>query len=412
MTLGISFLALLAAPGLSKEFSTFDYGDESTPVSFGNFDAQHEVRAPAGLMNLYSTATVSGGADVVGRIGATYALNAGDLLSPFTAFTTTSGTAVGELACINLNPGTEASLALALQKWHEVDGNWIVEQTAFVDEWRCPLVTLVNYEPFNGGGTFTYEPGETYRIIVEALARSRANNGSQAITDFCDANALNCGSVNIPGHLIIDRIQIPNQTPVALFHDQTVWYVDAVVNGGVVVTARGCDVDGSVQSVLIKVFLTETATPATGVCANGQHVFNPPAPAIYAGTVFVTDDENVTGGDVGVVQVTLLPPLASAPAGFPDLAAFSPRSTALVETWMDGRGGIEAHRLVVDGIVRSDTRTGHETVDHAASVYYDLTSGQASVVVDGHTTWAGAVAPALPGHAWWDVQPVATPVLG
>jgi hypothetical protein len=409
---GLCLAALLSPAGFADEFTTFDFGDSSTSSGFGNFDEAHDVSSDSGIMNLYATAMVSGGVDVIGRIGATYTLNSGDLLAPFTAFTTTEGTAVGELTCLNIAPGTEASMNLHLQQWHQEGTNWVLVQSVFVDEWRCPLITLVDFEPFSGGGTFAYEPGETYRLLVEALARSRATNGSQAVTDFCDSDALGCGGLTIPGHIILRNIQIPNQHPIALFHDSEVWFVDALLNGAVV-TGRACDIDGTVEDlkVWISEFVVQTVTPVGAVCGDGQHIVVVSAPGTFTGNAEGRDDENAFGNDVGVFRVSLLPPVQSAPAGFPDLGVARPSSTATLLTWLGDEGDVEAYRLIADGRVVADTTGGAIPVGHLASVSYDLTRSQASVVLDGQERWSGTVLPALHARGWWDVEPVALPGL-
>lgn len=408
--IGIALFAVVSPTGLADRFTTFDFGEASTQSSFGNFHAEHEVLPANGLINLYADAVISGGADVVGRVGATYILNSGDLLSPFSAFTTTEGVAVGELACLNIMPGTAASLSLTLQKWHLVGETWIVEQVVAVDEWRCPLVTLVDFEIFSGGTMFSYDPGETYRLVVEALAKAQASNGSEAITDFCDANAFDCGSLTIPGHIIIDEIVIPNQRPVALFHDTEVWFVDALLNGAVV-TGRACDIDGTVTEIVVGIseLLTNTTTPVGGICADGQHIVHVVAPGTFTGNAAGRDDENVSGSDVGVFRVSILPPVQSGPVGFPDLAMAQPRSTATLETTLSEDGVVLAYRLLADGLVVADTTHESDGGTHAAVVSYDLLAGRVSVTMDGEQRWSGHVRPVIGARGWWDVEPVLLP---
>lgn len=405
MALAVATLAICPPLGLAKTFTTFNEVELFAQNPSGNYYEEHHATSGTGLAQVYAHAALGGSVDAVVRVGASYVTNAGDILEPFSAVTSTRGTVTGNISCVNFEGGTEGSLALDLQQWRFENSAWVLKDAFPVRTWGCPVVSVV-VDSFSTSAPFTFEPAGTYRVMLQILARARSTDTSQATVDFCASGTVRCGVS--PENVQLQEIAVPNQAPYARFNDQSFWYVTAVEEG-VRVTGRACDIDGTTVEIKMRIlgFPGETTTPIGAVCGNGFHDFTPVAPGFYTGVAEGLDNEGALGRDLGECRITVFP-TDPIPSGFPNLSQYQPASTFSIQSLMAEDDSVIANRVTVDGQIVSDTLSGMVPLvgSDLASISYDLQSGQASVTLDGVLNWSGVVAPAPDAVGWWDVHPV------
>jgi hypothetical protein len=395
----------LASPlGLAKTFTAFPNEEHFAQNASGNFYSEQLVTPNTGHVQVFAHGALAGTVEAVVRVGGTYVTNTGDIITPYNALVSTHGVLQGSINCVNFDGGTEGSLNLELQQWRLEGPVWVLKDVQPVRSWGCPLVSLV-VDSFSVDRPMTFQPGSTYRVMLQVLARARSTDASQATVDFCESGTVRCGVS--PESVQLQEITIPNKPPYARFNDQSFWYVDALEDG-VDVTGRACEIDGTTVRITLRILgFGETTTSIGAVCGDGTHHFMPLVPGFYTGMAEGLDNEGGLGQDPGEVLVTIFP-VGSLPPGFPDLSQFSPTSSFGIVTLLAPDESVLASRVTVDGVTISDGLTGLQPPvgSYLADIEYDLQAGQAAVTLDGLLRWSGLVVPVSDPVGWWDIRPL------
>lgn len=409
----IASLVLMTVPAAESKVYKKPYDQSEHVVNKIVGGAAGKVRydRAQGKIESYLITGVIGEGDTTIRMGNTHVVNSGDLLDKYSDMSRASVYTRGHLSClgIDFSLGENAALSVELQKWRRSGVTWVLEERSPMDTDDCTAITTID-ETKHLGSTFTYNAGQTYRLMVAVNSKVKIVGVGEAAVDFCtDANWWElCSTNNFPEWIIVNEISVPNQNPrVRAYENQKDWYVLASLLGATT-DGRGCDFDGSSTSVRVAVNGFSSTSGTGSACRTTTHTWKPLAPGFYGFTVTATDNEGASASDTDSHEITVIP-TATAVTGFPNLATIPESSLGTrvtIETLVNAAGEVRAYRVSSGAVVHMDTLTGvvPAPTDAFAVTEYDRLLSTASIQLDTGDEWSGAVL--KHGANWWEIRPV------
>lgn len=384
----------------------YDVAEHEFKNVMGLFKGRAHFNRDTGTIMVYSHSIGAAQGDTIIRMGGLYPTNSGDLLGSYSAAVSIDVSTIAQVACPVHIGGIKGELSITLQKWRLVSNVWKAEEEATVKTYSCVVFGHIN-ERIQTSRTFTFNAGQSYRVVAEVEASTVAQGVVESLVDAC-GNVEGCG---IDSHKVtLHSIVVPNQAPKARANPSTVWYVNALL--GASASGRGCDPDVRLASVKVSVDgHSSTTTSTTQTCLTATHTFTPAAPGSYTVRTVSKDNENAFSAEsTNNVNVNLLPTVLASVPGFPDLSQVTRDmlgNYVTVETYVGSDETVRAYRVTAGGIVRLNTMGSYvaQTGDRFAVTENDRLLGTATTTVGGVQKWSGAV---VENGEWWQFVPAGT----